>query len=87
MEPRRYYGHFLGAPGKNDHTFSCNETLVNKFSKCFRPTGDRINGAPLYWKTNSLCFLRKYPTAVSFERSEEVRRGSKVRTTFNMSPY
>ena len=50
MEPRRYYGHFLGAPGKNDHTFSCNETLVNKFSKCFRPIGDRINGAPLYWK-------------------------------------
>lgn len=35
MEPRRYYGHFLGAPGKNDHTFSCNEpsliNLVNVF--------------------------------------------------------
>ena len=41
MEPRRYYGHFLGAPGKNDDTFSCNETLVNKLSKCFRPIGDR----------------------------------------------
>lgn len=26
-------------------------------------------------------------TEVAFERSEEVGRGSKVRTTFNMSPY
>ena len=37
MEPRRYYGHFFGAPGKNDHTFSCNETLVNTVTSLLRP--------------------------------------------------
>ena len=45
---------FFFAAGKNDHTFSCKKkTLVNtvtRTARLFGPSGDRINGVPLYLK-------------------------------------
>ena len=32
-----YYGHFFRPPNKNDHTFSCKETLVNTVTPLLWP--------------------------------------------------
>ena len=32
-----YYDHFFGLPGKNDHTFSCKEILVNTVTLLLQP--------------------------------------------------
>ena len=32
-----YYGHFFWPPGKNNHTFSCKETLINTVTSLLRP--------------------------------------------------
>ena len=71
MEPRltatsvirspRYYGHFFWSPGKNNHTFSCKETLVNTVSSLSRPNffGPLVTvltGVPLYEADHSSFF-------------------------------
>ena len=33
----RYYGHFFRPPSKNDHAFSCKETLVNTVTPLLWP--------------------------------------------------
>ena len=47
-----YHDHFFLLPGKNDHTFSCKEILVNMDTSLllpfFWPIGDRISSLPLY---------------------------------------
>ena len=63
----RYYGHFLGPPVKNRHTFSLKKkTVVNTATPLigpnfFWPISDRINGVPLYknyiGQFLSACFL------------------------------
>ena len=37
LQPPRYNGHFFWPPSKNDHTFSCKETLVSKVTSLLRP--------------------------------------------------
>ena len=37
LRPPRYYGHFFWPPGKNDHTFSCTETLVSTVTSLLQP--------------------------------------------------
>ena len=37
LQSPRYYGHLFWPPGKNDHTYFCNETLVNTVTSLLWP--------------------------------------------------
>ena len=59
-----YYGHFFWPPGKNDHTFSCKETLIIT-AKFFWAhwTGDLINShSYVYYVINCMAGLIFLPT-------------------------
>ena len=71
MEPRltatsvirspRYYGHFVWSSGKNNHTFSSKETLVNTVGSLsrpdfFGPLVTVLTGVPLYEEDHSSFF-------------------------------
>ena len=76
MEPRRYYGHFFWPPGKNDYTFSCNETLVNTVTSLLRPNVfgllvTVLTGLHCTGKQTVYVSCESIVTEVAFERSRK----------------